>query len=79
MDEYFASIPVSNSTVACVGGITRNEMAAAQDDGLLVDGTGYYLFLANQDAPKQPIEILAKFISEAQAERFARLIQYKAA
>ncbi len=74
MDEYFASVPIDNAKVVCVGGITRSESEAARDDGLPIDGFGYYLFLADESTPTQPIEILAKFISEAQAARFAGLI-----
>ena len=73
MDEYFASSPITNATLLCVGGITRAETAAALDAGLQIDGTGYYLFLADESQPQQPIEILAKFFSEAEASRVARL------
>lgn len=73
MDEYFATAPMTNATLLCVGGITRAETAAAQETGLNIDGTGYYLFLANESRPEQPIEILAKFFSEAEAARAARL------
>ena len=73
MDEYFASTPVSNATLLCVGGITRAETEAARDAGLEVDGKGYYLFLADESEPSRPIEILAHFFSEAEASRLARL------
>lgn len=76
MDEYFAAIPVNNSMLACVGGITNSEAQAASDDGIPVDGFGYYLFLADEQSPGTPIEILAKFINETQAARFARLIRH---
>lgn len=79
MDEYFATMPVTNATVLCVGGITRAEAEAAKDDGLDIDGTGYYLFLANEASPEQPIEILARFFSEMQAARFARILEARAA
>lgn len=58
----------------CVGGITRAETAAAQAEGLNVDGQGYYLFLANEGDPDQPIEILAQFASSQHAQRLARLL-----
>lgn len=74
MEEYFGSVPISNSALLCVGGITRAEAAAAQEGGADVDGFGYYLFVADQSAPKRPIEILAKFASNAAAERLARLL-----
>jgi hypothetical protein len=74
MDEYFATMAVNNSTVVCVGGITKSETDAARDDGMDIDGFGYYLFLANESAPAEPVEILAKFVSENQAARFAQMI-----
>lgn len=74
MDEYFASMPVTNATVMCVGGVTTREVQQANDDGLDIDGRGYYLFLATETEPKQPIQILAKFVSEVEAGRFARLL-----
>jgi hypothetical protein len=77
MDEYFATVPVTNATLLCVGGITRVETEAARDAGLAVDGAGYYLFLADESRPEQPIEILAKFFSETEAHRLARLLSAK--
>jgi hypothetical protein len=74
MDEYFAAIPVSNATVLCVGGVTRTEAEQARDSGVEIDGHGYYLFLANASEPKQPIQLLAKFFSEFEAGRIARLL-----
>jgi len=73
MEEYFGSVPISNSTLLCVGGITNGEAARAQEDGLPVDGRGYYLFLANSSDPSRPIEILAKFPTLSAAEKLARL------
>jgi hypothetical protein len=72
MEEYFAEIPVGNSSVLCVGGITRNEAERAIDNGIDVDGFGYYLFVADRTAPERPIEVLAKFVSLAAAENLAR-------
>lgn len=74
MDEYFASTPITNATLLCVGGITRAETVAAQEAGLEVDGKGYYLFLADETQPSQPIEVLAHFVSEVEASRLARLL-----
>lgn len=74
MDDYFAAMPMTNATMLCVGGITRAEAERAKDDGIAIDGTGYYLFLANEAEPKQPIQVLAKFISEMEAGQFARMI-----
>jgi hypothetical protein len=79
MDEYFAAMPVTNATVLCVGGVTRAEAEAARDDGLDIDGKGYYLFLANEGAPERPIEILARFFSEMEAARFAMVLEARAA
>lgn len=73
MEEYFASTPLNNSTVLCVGGITRSEAERAAEDGIQIDGYGYYLFLASHAEPQRPVEILAKFASEAAAEKLARL------
>ena len=73
MDEYFGSMPVSNSTLLCVGGITNSEVERVREEGLDFDGTGYYLFLASSAEPARPIEILAKFATIAAAEKLARL------
>lgn len=73
MEEYFASIPLSNSSVLCVGGITRSEAEKAKEEGLPIDGVGYYLFVASQDDPRKPIEILAKLVSEMSADKLRRL------
>lgn len=74
MEEYFATVPLSNSALLCVGGITRGETERAHEEGVEIDGFGYYLFLASQADPTKPIEILAKFATEAAAERLARLM-----
>lgn len=74
MDEYFAALPLTNATRLCVGGVTRAESDRARDDGLDIDGRGYYLFLANEAEPRQPIQILAKFVSDLEAGRLARLL-----
>ncbi len=73
MNDYFASMPLSNKTVLCVGGITRRETNQAQDDGIDIDGNGYYLFLASVDQPKNPVRLLAKFFTQLEAEAAVRL------
>jgi hypothetical protein len=67
MDEYFAAIPIGNATLLCVGGVTQKEAEQAR-----LDGTGYYLFLASASDPRQPIQILAKFLSGFEAGRLAQ-------
>jgi hypothetical protein len=79
MSEYFASIPISNSTRLCVGTITRAEAEAASVEGLPVDGRGYYLFLADEASPSTPIQILASFVSAYEAATAARLFGTKLA
>ena len=79
MDDYFASVNASNSKILCVGGITRTEAEAAASDGLDVDGRGYYLFLADERSPGQPIQILAKFISALEAEQACKALLRQAA
>jgi hypothetical protein len=74
MEEYFAVMPVNNATVLCVGGITRKEAEQASDAGIEIDGHGYYLFLASASEPKQPIQLLARFFSELEAGKIARLL-----
>lgn len=73
MNDYFASMPMDNSTVLCIGGITRREATLAQEDGIDIDGCGYYLFLADAEQPKNPIRLLAKFFSSSEAEEAVRL------
>lgn len=79
MEEYFATIPLGNSSVLCVGGITRAETKHANEDGLAVDGLGYYLFVASEAEPKRPVEVLAKLASNSAAEKLARLFGVRAA
>lgn len=74
MDDAVGAFPISNSASLCVGGISNAEAQRARDAGHEVDGTGYYLFLANHSEPEQPIEILAKFWSASAAERLAKMI-----
>ncbi len=79
MDDYFAAIPVTNATMLCVGGITTIEADQIRSDGIDVDGFGYYLFLANESALNEPIQVLAKFFSTAEAETAARLFSMRSA
>ena len=74
MDEPFGAIPISNSAMLCIGGITGAEAGRAREAGFDVDGTGYYLFLASQNNPSEPVEVLAKFWSASAAERLARIL-----
>lgn len=74
MSETFATIPVLNSRVLCIGGVTRAEAKEARASGVDVDGSGFYLFLASEAEPNLPIEILARFYSAEQAERAADMI-----
>jgi hypothetical protein len=69
MSRHFATLPVSNTTSLCIGGVTRNEAAEARAEGLPVEDDGFYLFLASSNEPSRPIEILARFFSVDQAER----------
>lgn len=74
MDDDFASIPLTNATRLCVGSITASEAANLKADGVDDDGLGYYLFLASDAEPTTPIEVLGKFFSAFEANRFLRLI-----
>ena len=74
MDEYFGAMNVTNAKVLCVGGITRKEAEAARGDGLDIDGTGYYIFLADQSAPKAPVQILGQLFSPLHAAALSRLL-----
>lgn len=72
-DESFAALPLIDGKLLCVGSITRAEAAAASADiGLSIDGLGYYLFIAEQARPNEPIEVLAKFLTETAALALAR-------
>ena len=79
MDEHFASLALTNSTVLCVGGITHAETEATCADGAPVDGFGYYLFLAQEDSLNEPVQVLAKFLSADHAEKITRLFNRSAA
>lgn len=74
MEECFGTIHISNSTSLCVGGLTTSEAARAREDGIEIDGLGYYLFLSSEIEPRQPIEILAKFPNVETAEKLVRLL-----
>lgn len=75
MDEYFGATNLTNATVLCVGGITRKEAEAARSDGLDVDGEGYYIFLADEASPNEPIELLGKLFSAAHASKLTRMLE----
>jgi len=74
MSEYFTAMPASNSTFLCVGSITRSEAELVRQSGFDHDTHGYYLFVAREDAPDEPIQVLAKFLSPLEAERAAKLL-----
>jgi hypothetical protein len=74
MDEDFASIPLTNATRLCIGSITAAEAANLKADGVEDDGLGYYLFLASEAEPETPVEVLTKFFSAFEANRFLRMI-----
>lgn len=74
MSEYFAAAPLGNSSVLCVGGITRAEAEAARGDGVGADGTGYFLFVADESSPRQPIRVLGRLFSPLEAEHLCRLL-----
>lgn len=73
MDDYFASIPLGDSTTLCVGTITHGEADAVQSDGEQVTGFGYYLFLADAAQPMKPIEVLGSLLSPAHAAKLVAL------
>lgn len=75
MEDYFASVSISNHAALCVGQITMAEVEAARAEGIEVDGAGYYLFLADEEELRRPIEVLAKFCSVGGAERLSRLLR----
>lgn len=75
MDEYFAAVPLGNSAVLCVGGITRAEAREAVDSGAPIDGCGYYLFLADACEPRKPVELLGTLLSPSHASRLATLLR----
>ena len=73
MGERFGSVRISNSTSLCVGGITNAEAGQAREQGMEIDGFGYYLFLFSEADPKEPIEIIAKVSDAGAAEKVAHL------
>src|SRR5260221_88205 len=46
--------------------------APGEEDGLPIDGLGYYLFVVSHAEPQKPIEVLAKLISDSAASTLAR-------
>ncbi len=75
MEDYFASISISNRSALCVGTITSAETEAANAGGINIDGSGYYLFLADEAEAGRPIEVLAKFSTNGGAEKLSRLLR----
>ncbi len=69
----FAAIPLGNSSLLCIGGITESEAVEVREGGVETDGRGFYLFLASAERPNSPIRVLAKFFSAAEAEEVAKL------
>jgi hypothetical protein len=61
LKEFFAIGGPANATILCIGSVTRAETERAKNDGLEIDGTGYYLFLANATAPREPFSCLQGF------------------
>lgn len=78
MSEHFASMPLTNATHVCIGTITDKEAETLRVDGHDSDGTGYYLFLANEADPETPIEVLCRFFDSSRASHFARLLEARA-
>ena len=74
MDGHFAATKLTNTTLLCVGGITRKEAEAARSDGLDISGQGYYLFLANEEAPDEPVRLLGQIFSADHADRLSRML-----
>lgn len=73
MDECFGCVRISNSTSLCIGGITNAEARKATEQGMEIDGFGYYLFLSSEAEPKEDIEIIAKIPDVGVAEKMVRL------
>jgi len=73
MSVLFSGISVRNSRVLCVGEVTSKEAKEARASGIEVDPSSFYLYLASEDDPTAPIEILARFFSADQAERAAEM------
>lgn len=67
MDDYYFELPLSNARALCFGPITKKEADAIGSE--FCDGLGTYLFLANADAPREDIEIIAKIVSTEAATR----------
>ena len=74
MGAHFASMPLTNATHVCVGTITDKEAAALRADGIETDGTGYYLFLADENDPETPIEILGCLYDSSKADQLLRMM-----
>lgn len=79
MSVQLAALPITNATVLCIGGITQSETENGRADGYPIDGNGYYLFLASENEPNRPIQLLAKFLSPTEAEMCAKAFGAKGA
>ena len=73
MDEFFFSLPIDSKRSLCIGPITRRE-AANLSDSSLGDGTGLYLFVA-ENSPDGEVNIIARIGSYDTAAMFVRMLR----
>lgn len=76
MYEFFASRQATNSKQICIGSLTSTEAEAAREFGL-GDGFGYYLFVADSHNLHDPIEILARVVSEEAAHSMSAMMELR--
>lgn len=66
---------LSNKESLCIGEITESEAELAQQDDSAFDGFGLYLIAVDNQSPRSPGRILAKFASEDAAKSLAQFFR----
>lgn len=66
---------LSNRESLCIGEITEREAELARQDNPAFDGYGLYLLAIDNQSPRSPGRVLAKFASEDAARSLAQFFR----
>ncbi len=70
---------LSNKESFCIGEITDQEAEIARQDNPAFDGYGLYLLAVDNQSPRSPGRVLAKFASEDAAKSLAQFFRIRGA
>lgn len=68
---------LSNKESLCIGEITDRESELACEDNPSFDGYGLYLLAVDNQSPRSPARVLAKFASEDAARSLAQFFRLR--